>query len=103
VTMDGRPFELPIIPGHEVSGVIEELGPDIPERFDSMRVYGLIGLARDGANAEEPKSAVRRPPAYWRDDAYTDRESALGLWPVRALRTRRSIRASAHTWGLRCL
>lgn len=44
---------LPSIPGHDVSGAVEALGPDVPVALQpGDEVYGLIDLWRDGACAE---------------------------------------------------
>ncbi len=42
----------PIIPSHEVSGVVATVGPDVTELSVGDEVYGLIQFDRDGAAAE---------------------------------------------------
>jgi NADPH:quinone reductase-like Zn-dependent oxidoreductase len=42
----------PSIPGHEVSGVVVELGPGTTGVSVGQRVFGLVDWARDGALAE---------------------------------------------------
>ncbi len=42
----------PIIPSHEVSGVVAEVAPDVTEFAVGDEVYGLIRFDRDGAAAE---------------------------------------------------
>lgn len=48
---DGSP-RLPSIPGHEVSGVVERVAPDVGEFRAGDEVYGLADFPRDGAAAE---------------------------------------------------
>ena len=48
---DGTP-RIPGIPGHEVSGVIEEMAPDVMGFRAGDEVYGLADFPRDGAAAE---------------------------------------------------
>ena len=43
---------LPIIPSHEVSGVVVELGTDVTSIARGDEVYGLIDFYRDGAAAD---------------------------------------------------
>jgi NADPH:quinone reductase-like Zn-dependent oxidoreductase len=42
----------PIIPSHEVSGVVTEVGPGVDDVTIGAEVYGLIPFDRDGAAAE---------------------------------------------------
>jgi NADPH:quinone reductase-like Zn-dependent oxidoreductase len=49
---DGSPRELPIVPGHEFSGVVERCGPAVAGFSPGDRVFGLVAFARDGAQAE---------------------------------------------------
>jgi NADPH:quinone reductase-like Zn-dependent oxidoreductase len=49
---DGSPRTPPIVPGHEVAGVVEAVGPDAAGVSDGDAVYGLIDFRRDGADAE---------------------------------------------------
>ncbi len=48
----GTPRTPPIIPGHEVSGVVEAVGADAAEIAVGDAVYGYIDSQRDGADAE---------------------------------------------------
>ena len=48
---DGTP-RIPGIPGHEVSGVVEETAPDVTDFRAGDEVYGLADFPRDGAAAE---------------------------------------------------
>jgi NADPH:quinone reductase-like Zn-dependent oxidoreductase len=49
---DGTPRTPPIVPGHEVAGVVEAVGPDAAGLAAGDEVYGLIDFRRDGADAE---------------------------------------------------
>ena len=48
----------PIIPPHEVSGVVSEVGPDITGLTHGNEAYGLIPFDRDGAAAGHNCSVV---------------------------------------------
>ena len=48
---DGVP-RIPSIPGHEVSGVVERMAPDVTDFRPGDEVYGLADFPRDGAAAE---------------------------------------------------
>ena len=50
-TPDGHE-RLPTIPGHDVSGVVEALGPGVSDVSLGEAVYGLIAFPRDGAASE---------------------------------------------------
>src|SRR6058998_1627385 len=50
-TPDGRE-RLPTIPGHDVSGVVEALGPGVSDVSPGDAVYGLVAFPRDGSAAE---------------------------------------------------
>lgn len=52
IASDGSDRPLPIIPGHEVSGVVEERGSDVVDLDIGDEVYGLIDFQRNGADAE---------------------------------------------------
>jgi NADPH:quinone reductase-like Zn-dependent oxidoreductase len=43
---------LPTIPGHELSGIVEEISPDVPLLQTGEAVYGLTSFFRDGTAAE---------------------------------------------------
>ena len=56
----------PIVPSHEVSGVIVEVGDQVDDLQDGEEVYGLIRFDRDGAAAEYvtvPAADLARKPA----------------------------------------
>jgi NADPH:quinone reductase-like Zn-dependent oxidoreductase len=42
----------PVIPSHEVSGVVAAIGPDVTDYAVGAEVYGLIPFDRDGAAAD---------------------------------------------------
>src|SRR4051794_13451015 len=48
---DGAP-RIPSIPGHEVSGIVERMAPDVTDFRPGDEVYGLPDFPRDGAAAE---------------------------------------------------
>jgi NADPH:quinone reductase-like Zn-dependent oxidoreductase len=50
-TRDGA-SRLPVIPSHEVSGVVKAVAADVTDFAPGAEVYGLIGFDRDGAAAE---------------------------------------------------
>jgi NADPH:quinone reductase-like Zn-dependent oxidoreductase len=50
-TEAGNPRALPI-PGHDVSGVVEKIGPSVTDLALGSEVYGLTAFDRDGAEAE---------------------------------------------------
>src|SRR5687767_5257536 len=49
---DGTPRTPPIVPGHEVAGVVEAVGLAAERLSIGDEVYGLIDFRRDGADAE---------------------------------------------------
>jgi NADPH:quinone reductase-like Zn-dependent oxidoreductase len=51
-TRTGAPRPLPVIPGHEFSGEITALGPNVAGLRVGDMVYGLNDWYRDGAQAE---------------------------------------------------
>lgn len=52
IAPDGTDRVLPIIPGHEVSGIVHACGSDSNGLEIGDEVYGLIDFQRDGADAE---------------------------------------------------
>src|SRR5437764_1456946 len=50
-TKAGSTRSLPI-PGHDLSGVVEEVGPDVTTLTRGSEVYALTAFDRDGAEAE---------------------------------------------------
>jgi len=49
---DILPCSLPLIPGWDVSGVVEKAGPGVSRLKDGDEVYGMPDISRDGAYAE---------------------------------------------------
>jgi len=52
ITQSGEPRPLPVIPGHEFSGEIAALGPEVRDVHVGDLVYGLNDWYRDGTSAE---------------------------------------------------
>lgn len=52
-TPEGSPRPLPVIPGHEVSGVIAALGAGVGDLAVGDHVYGMNDWFRDGTQAEQ--------------------------------------------------
>lgn len=50
-TTEGIPRALPI-PGRDLSGVVEEVGPEVTGFVKGSEVYGMLGYGRDGAEAD---------------------------------------------------
>jgi NADPH:quinone reductase-like Zn-dependent oxidoreductase len=51
-TKTGEARPLPIILGHEFSGVVAAVGPDVTDLSEGAEVYGINDWFRDGAQAE---------------------------------------------------
>src|SRR6187397_1726136 len=49
---DGTPRTPPIVPGHEVAGVVDTVGPATSGLAVGDEVFGYIDVRRDGADAE---------------------------------------------------
>lgn len=49
---DGTPRTPPIVPGHEVAGIVDSLGPVTAGVAVGDEVFGYIDVRRDGADAE---------------------------------------------------
>ncbi len=45
-------YSLPVIPGWDVSGLVEETGPGVSRLKEGDEVYGMADVSRDGAYAE---------------------------------------------------
>jgi NADPH:quinone reductase-like Zn-dependent oxidoreductase len=70
----------PIIPSHEFSGFVVELGPGVDDLEVGDPVFGLVPFDRDGAAAEfvtVPTNGIARRP-----DAVTDDEAAAAVLPA---------------------
>jgi NADPH:quinone reductase-like Zn-dependent oxidoreductase len=72
-TRDGA-GRLPTIPGHELSGVVAEVAPDVTEVRVGDAVYGLTDFWRDGAAAEYV--AVRAADLAPRPETLNDAQAA---------------------------
>jgi NADPH:quinone reductase-like Zn-dependent oxidoreductase len=80
---DGRD-RTPVIPSHEVSGVVVDLGPGVADLEVGESVFGLVPFNRDGAAAQFvvlPADCVVRKPATVADaDAAAAVLPALTAW-----------------------
>jgi NADPH:quinone reductase-like Zn-dependent oxidoreductase len=88
----------PIIPSHELSGVVAELGPGLTEVEVGDAVYGLIPFARDGAAAEfvsVPADVLAgKPVTVDHDTAAAIPLAALTAW--QALMNHAALRPDHH-------
>jgi NADPH:quinone reductase-like Zn-dependent oxidoreductase len=80
---DGMP-RIPSIPGHEVSGVVERVAPDVGDVRPGDAVYGLADFPRDGAAAEfvavRAANLARKPRSIGHTEAASLPLSALTAW-----------------------
>ena len=80
---DGTP-RIPSIPGHEVSGVVERVAPDVDDFRPGDAVYGLADFPRDGAAAEfvavRAANLARKPQSIGHTEAASLPLSALTAW-----------------------
>ena len=80
---DGTP-RIPSIPGHEVSGVVDQVAPDVDEFRPGDAVYGLADFPRDGAAAElvavRAANLARKPQSIGHTEAASLPLSALTAW-----------------------
>jgi NADPH:quinone reductase-like Zn-dependent oxidoreductase len=80
---DGSP-RIPSIPGHEVSGVVERVAPDVDEFRSGDAVYGLADFPRDGAAAEfvavRALNLAKKPQSIGHTDAASLPLAALTAW-----------------------
>src|SRR5215831_21160569 len=80
---DGTP-RIPGIPGHEVSGVVEETAPDVTDFRAGDEVYGLADFPRDGAAAEfvavRAANLALKPRSISHEQAAALPLSALTAW-----------------------
>lgn len=84
--------QLPLIPGWDVSGVVEAVAADVTSFKAGDEVYGLLDFARDGAYAEY---AVARAADMARKPATVDHATAAAL-PIAALTAWQSLFEVAH-------
>jgi len=80
---DGTP-RIPSIPGHEVSGVVERVAPDVDDFRPGDAVYGLADFPRDGAAAEfvavRAANLARKPQSIGHTEAASLPLAALTAW-----------------------
>ena len=88
----------PIVPSHEMSGVVAKLGPGVTEVEVGDEVYGLIPFARDGAAAEfvsvPAEVLAHKPITIDHDAAASIPLAALTAW--QALVDHAGLRADQH-------
>ncbi|MER6463906.1 NADP-dependent oxidoreductase [Streptomyces sp. NPDC001228] len=88
----------PIVPSHEVSGVVAELGPGVTGLSVGDEVYGLIPFTRDGAAAEyvaAPADVLAaKPSRLAHGDAAAVPLAALTAW--QALVGKASLASGQH-------
>jgi NADPH:quinone reductase-like Zn-dependent oxidoreductase len=75
------PIDLPWIPGHEFSGVVEQVGSDVAEYAPGDAVFGICGM---GAYAEylalKPTVVVRMPSNLSFEEAASAPVASLTAW-----------------------
>ena len=88
-TPDGVPRPFPI-PGHDFSGVVAELGPQVADVAVGDAVYALTAFARDGAEAEFtialPAELAPRPRTLDDTQAAAVPLAALTAWQALVIR-----------------
>jgi NADPH:quinone reductase-like Zn-dependent oxidoreductase len=81
---DGTPRTPPIVPGHEVSGIVDTLGPATAGLAVGDEVFGYIDVRRDGADAEyvaaRAVELVPKPATLSHAQAATVPLSGLTAW-----------------------
>lgn len=81
---DGTPRVPPIVPGHEVAGVVETVGPATAGLAVGDEVFGFIDIRRDGADAEyvgvRADELAPKPATLTRAQAAGVPLSALTAW-----------------------
>jgi len=82
-TTAGSPRALPI-PGRDLSGVVEEVGPGVTTLVKGSEVYAMLGYGRDGAEADYtialPNELVPKPSTLDHVQAAAVPLSALTAW-----------------------
>src|SRR6266700_6459405 len=82
-TTAGSPRALPI-PGRDLSGVVEEVGPGVTTLVKGSEVYAMLGYGRDGAEADStidlPDELVPKPRTLDYVQAAAVPLSALTAW-----------------------
>src|SRR5689334_10047785 len=80
---DGTP-RLPTVPGHEVSGVVKRVAPDVDDLRPGDEVYGLADFPRDGAAAEfvtiRAANLARKPRSIGHTETASLPLAALTAW-----------------------
>lgn len=83
-TQSGGPRPFPIVLGHEFSGVIAEIGPDVSEFEVSEEIFGLNNWYTNGAAAEycvvDQTGVARKPKSLSHTEAAVVPISALTAW-----------------------
>lgn len=83
-TSSGTVRPLPIIPGHELSGIVTQVGPGVTEVAVGDAVYALTDFSRDGAEAEYtialPSELAPKPHSLTHVQAAAVPLSALTAW-----------------------
>jgi NADPH:quinone reductase-like Zn-dependent oxidoreductase len=83
-TSTGAVRPLPIIPGHELSGIVSEVGPGVTDVAIGDAVYALTDFSRDGAEAEYtialPSELAPKPHTLNHMQAAAVPLSALTAW-----------------------
>jgi NADPH:quinone reductase-like Zn-dependent oxidoreductase len=81
---DGTPRTPPIVPGHEVAGMVEAVGTDAEGLAAGEAVYGLIDFRRNGADAEyvaaRAAALASKPATLTFAEAAATPLSALTAW-----------------------
>src|SRR5512133_2383610 len=82
-TTTGSPRELPI-PGRDLSGMVEEVGPGVTTIVKGSQVYGMLGYGRDGTEADYtlalPNELAPKPDTLEPVQAAAVPLSALTAW-----------------------
>ena len=81
---DGSPRTPPIVPGHELAGVVESFGPDVAGFHVGDAVFGFIDIRRNGADADyvavRAEELAPKPATLSFSEAAAVPLSALTAW-----------------------
>ena len=81
---DGTPRTPPIVPGHEVAGIVDSVGPGTAGLAVGDAVFGYIDVRRDGADAEyvavRAEELAPKPASLTHAQAAAIPLSALTAW-----------------------
>lgn len=83
-TSSGAVRPLPIIPGHELSGIVTQVGPGVTEVAVGDAVYALTDFSRDGAEAEYPIALPSEPAAFRGTAGLRARTERSSTWQDRS-------------------